>query len=130
MIKESYDIPKMKDMLLGLKRKLQGHGKRIVKITIPPTGVIAVTRSTGSAIPFGLILALTKLYRQTVYLTELPLPHVDPSLACPSNDPPLQGAPPSQAPRRQIPQRWASGSARNNAEFDSTDTWRAGMNHI
>ena len=114
----------MKDVLLDLRRKLRGHGKRVVKITIPPTGVIAVTRSTGSVFPFGLLLALTKLYRQTVYLTEMPLPHAAPSLACPSNDPP------PQAPRRQVSQRWTSGSARNNTEFEFTDAWGAGMNHL
>ncbi len=129
MFKESHDIPKMKDVLSDVKRKLQGHGKRIVKITIPPTGVIAITRSTGSVIPSGHILALTKLYRQTVYLTELPLPHAVPSLVCPPNGSPPQDAPPPKAPLRQASQRWASGSARNNSEFGSTDAWGAGTNY-
>ena len=96
----SYDIPKMEDGLLDLERKHQGHGKRIVKITIPPTGVVAVTRSTGSVIPFELLLALTKLYRQTVYLTELSLPPPrndlqaapDDTLAMPEGEPRTSGA--------------------------------------
>ena len=67
MFRVSYDILKMKVGLLDLKRKLQRHGKRIVKITVPPTGVVAVTRSTGSVIPFGLLLALTTFQTNCIF---------------------------------------------------------------
>jgi len=62
-----------KDGLLNLKSELQELGKPIVKTTILPTGVVAVTRSTGSVTPFGLLLALMIFYTQTIYFTELPL---------------------------------------------------------
>ena len=135
-IRVSYDISKMKDGLLNLKRKLQGHGTRVIKITIPPTGVIAVTRSTGSVTPFGPLLALMILYRQTIYLTEGPLPPVIPPLARSQDDPQPQDvpqpqdAPQPQSPRQQDSQRYASGSARNHDDFGFSDTWGTSMTYI
>jgi hypothetical protein len=51
MIRMSYDVSRMKDRLLKLVKKLQGGDERyIVRIAIPPTGIMAVTRSTGSVL--------------------------------------------------------------------------------
>jgi len=102
-----------------------GHGKPIVKTTIPPTGVMAFIRSTGSVTPFGFLLALMIFYRQTLYFTELPGSAIVISSFLHPQDV-LQ----SHAPHWQDSQRYACGSARNDDECESSETWRAGMNHI
>jgi len=53
-----------------------------------------------------------------------------PQLSCPRNDLHPQDVLQSHAPPWPDSQRYASGSARNNHEFEPGETWEAGMNHI